>query len=242
MIDVVGQEWWYEVRYPEQGFETANEIHIPIGQPVQVTLTSTDVIHSFWVPEARGKIDNIPGKVDTLSPQVDEPGVYRGQCAEYCGLQYAKMAFLVIAEPPEEFAAWVERQQVSSAPPTGDVAEEGLQVFLGASCVYCHTIEGTNRSGDLGPDLTHLVSRTLTAGTLPNSGGTSRGGFSTRKGSRRATRSAHQPRSRRADRPAHLSREPRLTQRAAMSATRAEGQAGTAHAPDVSDATKEALR
>ena len=172
VIQVIGHRWWWEVIYPEEGITTANELHIPAGESVQIKVTSTDVIHSFWVPQLNGKIDTIPGQTNTISIQADKPGEYRGQCAEYCGLQHAKMAFWVVADPPDQYAAWVARQKLAAPDPEGGLALQGQQVFLGSACVYCHAIEGTNASSRLGPDLTHLASRrTLGAGTLPNTEG-----------------------------------------------------------------------
>ena len=167
VIDVIGRQWWWEVQYPQQGFETANEIRIPVGQPVTIRLTTKDVIHSLWIPELNGKIDLVPNKVNTLILQADDVGQYWGECAEFCGTQHAKMKIMVVAQTEAEFAAWLEQQQSIPAPPEDKLAIEGQQVFLGSACVYCHTVEGTNASGDLGPDLTHLGSRrTLGAGIL----------------------------------------------------------------------------
>ncbi|MBW3634141.1 MAG: cytochrome c oxidase subunit II [Chloroflexi bacterium] len=169
-IEVAGHQFWWEVRYPDQDVVTANEIHIPTGQPVELKLIGADVIHSLWVPQLSGKLDLIPGKTNTLWLEADEPGEYRGQCAEFCGIQHAHMAFLVIAQPPNEFAEWLDAQREPSDEPAPDsVVERGEQIFLGSACVYCHTVRGTNASGELGPDLTHLASRrTLAAGTLEN--------------------------------------------------------------------------
>jgi cytochrome c oxidase subunit II len=170
-IEVIGHRWWWEVRYPEQGFVTANEIHIPVGRPVTLKLTSADVIHSFWVPQLHPKLDLFPGQTNTLTLQADTAGAYRGECAEYCGEQHAHMQFLVIAQPPAEFDEWVSTQQKPAQDPAaGSIEKEGQQAFLGSACVYCHTIQGTNASGTLGPDLTHLNSRTtIGAGARPNS-------------------------------------------------------------------------
>jgi cytochrome c oxidase subunit 2 len=165
--------WWWEVRYPDHEVTTANEIYIPAGQPVNFRLTTNDVIHSFWVPELNGKIDMIPGKTNTLWLQAAEPGIYRGLCTEFCGLQHAKMQYLVIAVPPNAFAQWVEQQRQPAPAPTDETTRLGQQIFLGSACVYCHAIRGTNASGQLGPDLTHIASRrTLGAGILPNNRGT----------------------------------------------------------------------
>jgi cytochrome c oxidase subunit 2 len=167
VIDVIGRQWWWEVQYPQQGFETANEIRIPVGQPVTLRLSTKDVIHSLWVPQLGGKLDLVPNKVNELTLIADEPGEYWGECAEFCGTQHGKMKLMVIAQTDQEFAAWLEHQQTIPAPPEDELAFEGRQIFLGSSCVYCHNVEGTNASGDLGPDLTHLGSRrTLGAGIL----------------------------------------------------------------------------
>jgi cytochrome c oxidase subunit 2 len=171
-IEVTGYQWWWEVRYPDQGFTTANEIHIPAGQPVALKLTSADVIHSVWIPQLQVKTDTIPGTTNNLWIQADQPGVYRGECAEYCGLQHAHMAFVVVADPPEQFATWIANQQRPAADPTDPVLEQGKQVFMGSACVYCHTIRGIGASGQLGPDLTHMASRqTIGAGSLENNRG-----------------------------------------------------------------------
>lgn len=167
VIDVIGRQWWWEVQYPQHEFETANEIRIPVGQPVTLRLSTKDVIHSFWLPQLSGKLDMVPNKVNELTLIADETGEYWGECAEFCGTQHGKMKLMVIVQSEEEFAAWVQHQQSVPAPPESELAFEGRQVFLGSSCVYCHNVEGTNASGDLGPDLTHLGSRrTLGAGIL----------------------------------------------------------------------------
>lgn len=158
-IHVIGQLWWWEVQYPEQQFATANEIHIPVGRPVRIVLSSPNVIHSFWVPELHGKMDLVPGQVNTMWIEASTPGVYLGECAEFCGTQHAKMQFLVVAQPPEEFAAWLDQQQQPAAAPTTELAQQGQQVFLAANCMNCHAIKGTDATGNLGPDLTHLASR-----------------------------------------------------------------------------------
>ncbi len=172
VIQVIGHRWWWEVIYPQEGITTANELHIPAGEPVQIKVTSADVIHSFWVPELNGKIDTIPGQTNTISIEADQPGAFRGQCGEYCGLQHAKMAFWVVADAPQKYQAWVSQQQLAAPVPKGGEALRGQQVFLGSACVYCHAIKGTNASSRLGPDLTHLASRrTIGAGALPNTEG-----------------------------------------------------------------------
>ncbi len=171
-VRVTAWQWWWDVHYPDQQFYTANEIHIPVGQPVRVELTSGDVVHNFWIPELQGKFDLIPGRTHTIWIQADQPGVYEGICAEFCGDQHAKMHFVVVAEPAEQFAAWMERQQQPAAPPTDPTVLRGQQLFLGSACVYCHAVSGTNASSRFGPDLTHLASRErLAAGILENNRG-----------------------------------------------------------------------
>jgi cytochrome c oxidase subunit II len=168
-IEVVGKRWWWDVRYPDHGVVTANEIHVPVGETVDLALRSADIIHSFWVPELMPKTDMIPGRDNRMWLRADRPGIYRGQCAEFCGLQHARMAFLVIAEPRSEFDAWLEEQAADAPEPTDAEARAGLQAFLSSPCVGCHTIRGTEASGTLGPDLTHVASRdTLAAATIPN--------------------------------------------------------------------------
>jgi len=172
-IELTGHQWWWEVRYNDVDasniFTTANEIHIPVGVPVQFTLRGADVIHSFWVPNLSGKKDLIPGKVNTIWLQADKPGVYRGQCAEYCGLQHAKMALWVVAEPQEQFNAWRQNQTQQAVSPASDTQKRGQQVFFGATCVMCHAINGTPAGSNIGPNLTHVGSRhMLAAATLVN--------------------------------------------------------------------------
>jgi cytochrome c oxidase subunit II len=172
-IAVTAQRWWWDVRYqdpvPSNSFTTANEIHIPVGRPVELTLYSADVIHSFWVPNLHGKKDLIPGQINTLYLQADRPGVFRGQCAEFCGLQHAHMALHLVAEPEEEFARWQAQHRQPAPEPTTDAQRRGYDVFMSSSCVLCHAISGTPAGGVTGPNLTHVASRlSLAAGTLPN--------------------------------------------------------------------------
>ncbi len=172
VIEVIGHQWWWEVHYPEQAVITANEIHIPVGQPVRIELSSVDVIHSFWVPELHGKLDMIPGSTNTFWLEADRPGEYWGLCAEFCGTQHARMLFLVIALPDPEFDQWLVAQQQPPAPPTDEVALQGQQLFLETACAQCHAVAGTPANGRLGPDLTHMASRrTLAAGVLENNPG-----------------------------------------------------------------------
>jgi cytochrome c oxidase subunit 2 len=173
-LEVIGHQWWWEVRYfgdhPSLAFTTANEIHIPVGQTVPVTLTGLDVIHSFWVPALAGKTDVIPGQTNETWLEAQTPGIYRGQCTEYCGAQHAHMAFEVIASSPEEFEAWWKAQLAN--PTTDDErALAGQNLFL-EKCAVCHAIRGTRADGVFGPNLSHLTTRsTLAAGTVPNTPG-----------------------------------------------------------------------
>ena len=159
-IRVVGHRWWWEVRYGNSTAVTANEIHIPVGTRVGVVLTTADVIHSFWVPELNRKVDMIPGTENRLLLIADHPGIYRGQCAEFCGLQHANMAVEVVAEPRAEFDTWLAH----NAQP----ATRGSELFA-QNCSGCHAVRGTSARADVGPDLTHFASRrTIAAVTLPN--------------------------------------------------------------------------
>ncbi|MGY3290883.1 cytochrome c oxidase subunit 2 [Bradyrhizobium sp. LM3.6] len=172
-LKIIGHQWWWEVRYeddsPHRSFVTANEIRIPTGQPVKVELESADVIHSFWVPSLTGKMDLITGQKNELQFTAKNAGVYRGQCAEFCGLQHAHMAFAVIALPPDEFGRWRDRENQSANSPADQLGKQGEALFRARGCALCHNISGTLAGGQLGPDLTHIGSRTtITAGTLPN--------------------------------------------------------------------------
>jgi cytochrome c oxidase subunit II len=168
-VEIVGHQWWWEVRYPEEGFTTANELHIPVGHPVNIRLSSTDVIHSFWVPRLSGKIDMLPDGTNTLVLKADAPGEHSSQCAEFCGIGHANMALTVVAEPEREFDAWVAARQRPIQDPSGANTERGLEVFM-AECAECHTIRGTPEAdGAEGPDLTHFADRPdLGATFLPN--------------------------------------------------------------------------
>ncbi|HEX6457359.1 MAG TPA: cytochrome c oxidase subunit II [Thermoleophilaceae bacterium] len=168
-MTVIAHQWFWEVRYPGTTAATANEIHIPVKTPVNVTLKTDDVIHSFWVPELNKKVDTIPGHPNTIELYADRVGVYRGQCAEFCGLQHANMAMAVYADPPAKFKAWLANMSRPVATPTTPQAKAGEQVFLTQQCASCHTIRGTAARGTIGPDLTHLQTRnTLAALTIPN--------------------------------------------------------------------------
>ena len=162
-IKVVGRQWFWDVLYPEQHFVTANEIHIPVGVPVRIEARTADVIHSFWVPALNRKIDMIPGRKNDILLQADRAGTYRGQCAEFCGLEHAEMAFVVVADPPARFREWVTNQQKPAA------AQSGADVFAEVGCGNCHRIRGADARGTVGPDLTHVGSRTyIAAGAIAN--------------------------------------------------------------------------
>lgn len=169
-IDVIGHRYWWEVVYPDHNIITANEIHIPVNTQVRLRLTSEDVIHSFWVPALNGKMDLIPGQTNTMLLNADRVGDYYGQCAELCGVQHAGMLLKVIASTPANFDQWIASQQTTAADnPQDALIQRGEQIFLGAACVYCHRVRGTSASGVIGPDLTHIGSRTtLAAGVIPN--------------------------------------------------------------------------
>lgn len=169
VIDVIGHQWWWEVRYPDYDVVTANEITIPVDRPVAFRITSADVIHSFWVPALAGKLDAMPDYVNTLVFAADETGTFQGHCAEFCGLQHANMGFVVFAVPPAEFDGWVSAHAEIASPPQSPAARAGQAVFTQADCASCHTIRGTSARGDGGPDLTHLRDRsTIGATTLTN--------------------------------------------------------------------------
>jgi cytochrome c oxidase subunit II len=169
-IDVKGYQWWWEVTYPDahsdQAFLTANEIHVPVGRPIRIRLSAADVIHSFWVPNLTGKLDLIPGRDNELTFTAQRPGVYRGQCAEFCGLQHAHMAFLVIADEPEAFDRWRAEQVAPAAAPASKEQQAGFQTFQDKGCAGCHAIRGTAAKGTHGPDLTHIASRRYIAAGL----------------------------------------------------------------------------
>ncbi len=168
-IRVIGHQWFWEVRYPGTRAVTANEIHIPARTRVQVVATTADVIHSFWVPQLNRKIDMIPGQDNRVLLDADEPGVYRGQCAEFCGLQHAHMAMKVFAQPPQRFRDWLARTAKGAVAPASSGQRRGERLFMANACASCHTIRGTPAQGDVGPDLTHVGSRTtLAAATIPN--------------------------------------------------------------------------
>lgn len=173
-LHVTAYDWWWKASYPQNAgtdgpaFDTANEIHIPVGVPVRVELDSADVVHAFWVPALAGKTQTIPGQTNHQWLQADRPGVYRGQCTQYCGAQHAHMAFEVVAQSPDDFARWLALQRQPAASPATLAAQRGEHVF-DSRCAACHTIRGTDAHGAQAPDLTHLLSRKLlAAGTLDN--------------------------------------------------------------------------
>jgi cytochrome c oxidase subunit II len=172
-FEITGHQWWWEIHFrdqsPGRNFVTANELHIPAGRDVVLQLTSRDVIHSLWIPRLHGKVDLIPSQKNTMVIRADAPGVYRGQCAEFCGLQHAKMAITVVAEPEEVFRAWVDAQIAPAPEPSNDMERRGREVFMTRSCMLCHAIQGTPAGAVVGPDLTHVAGRmSLAAGELPN--------------------------------------------------------------------------
>jgi cytochrome c oxidase subunit 2 len=172
-IQVTGRQWWWDVEYvdtvPSRRVVTANEIHVPVGVPVQIIGTAHDVIHSFWVPNLHGKKDLIPGHTTAMWFQADTAGLYRGQCAEFCGLQHAKMALWVVAEPREQYERWYAAQLQTPSDPTDSLARAGQDVFISKTCAMCHNIGGTLAGSRVGPDLTHLAGRrSIAAGSRAN--------------------------------------------------------------------------
>jgi cytochrome c oxidase subunit 2 len=175
-IKATGHQWWWEFRYedptPSNILETANEIHIPVGRPVDFELQSPDVIHSFWIPNLHGKRDMIPGHTTHTTMQADRPGTFWGQCAEFCGYEHALMRFKVVAEPEAEFQKWLAASRQPAPEPTTETAKKGKTIFLGRTCVMCHTIQGSGAGGMIGPELTHIASRShIAAGSFPNTRG-----------------------------------------------------------------------
>jgi len=171
-VTVVGNQWWWEIRYPQLGIVTANELHVPVSDAARptrtfITLESADVIHSFWIPQLAGKTDVIPGKTNRTWVEPRTPGTYVGQCAEFCGVQHAWMLLRVTVHPRDEFDRWVAAQRAAAV--EAPESRRGRDVFTSVACVSCHTVKGTSANGVFGPDLTHLMSRaTLGAGVAPN--------------------------------------------------------------------------
>jgi cytochrome c oxidase subunit 2 len=160
LIQVTGKRWWWDIRYPADKVTTADEIHIPVGRPIDIELTSDNVIHSFWVPQLAGKVDTIPGQVNHLRLKAIDPGTYRGECAEYCGIEHAHMSFTVIADTPVDFDRWMTRRRgIAGLAPTSDEMAQGQLVFTREACAGCHTVKGTQATGTVGPDLSDFGSR-----------------------------------------------------------------------------------
>lgn len=172
-IRIVGHQFWWQVEYPEYNIDTANELYIPVDEPVRIELVSADVIHSFWVPSLQGKTDLLPDKVNVTWLSADRPGIYRGQCAEYCGVQHAWMAFNVIAVSRDEFDRWIAGCQQPTPQPKTESQRRGQELFVAEKCHNCHRIRGLPEAiGNRGPDLTHIASRkSLGAGLIPNNRG-----------------------------------------------------------------------
>jgi cytochrome c oxidase subunit II len=173
IVKVTGHQWWWEFEYqddvPSRNVLTANELHIPVGRTIKFQLESPDVIHSFWVPNLHGKKDLVPGYRTTFVLKADEPGTYWGQCAEFCGHQHAKMRFVVVAEPEEDFNRWIAAQREPAISPATELQARGQEVFLTTTCIQCHTVHGTPANGRVGPNLTHVASRPyIAAGSVEN--------------------------------------------------------------------------
>ncbi len=172
-LRITGYQWWWDVEYedavPARHVRTANELHLPVGRPARIALVSTDVIHSFWAPNLAGKIDLVPGRTNVLWLRADRAGVFRAQCAEFCGVQHAHMALDIVVQPPEEFDAWLDARRRPAPAPATASATRGRQLVEDGSCALCHRIAGTSAGGRTAPDLSHVASRlTLGAGTIPN--------------------------------------------------------------------------
>jgi cytochrome c oxidase subunit II len=175
-IQITGNQWWWDIQYlnpnPSLRVTTANEIHVPVGRPVGLVLRSTDVIHSLWIPALHGKRDLLPGRQNEIWIQADQAGFYRGQCAEYCGMQHAKMALTVVADTSDDFERWLSHMRSTAPAPTTPSEVRGRDVVERGPCAMCHTISGTLAAGRTAPDLTHIASRsTIGAGSVPNSRG-----------------------------------------------------------------------
>jgi cytochrome c oxidase subunit 2 len=176
VIKITGHQWWWDIRYesdhPDQVVTTANEIYIPAGEPVTVKLAASDVIHSFWIPSLMGKMDLIPGQDNELQFTADRPGIYRGQCAEFCGWQHAHMGIMAVVLQKDQFSAWRTAQIAPAAVPNDAVRQKGAAIFQGKACVMCHTVRGSSAGSRAGPDLTHFASRkSIASATLPMSRG-----------------------------------------------------------------------
>jgi cytochrome c oxidase subunit II len=174
LINITGNQWWWDVQYDSadssQGFHTANELHLPVNTPVEVKLQSNDVIHSLWIPNLAGKQDLIPGRLTDIQLNPRKIGIYRGQCAEFCGVQHAHMAIDVTVESRADFERWVANQQRTAVAPSTPIEMAGYRYFISRQCSACHAISGTPANGTVAPDLTHIASRrSIAAGTMPMS-------------------------------------------------------------------------
>lgn len=172
-IRVSARQWWWQLEYddgrPGSTFSTANEIYLPVGRPVELLLESHDVIHSFWLPALAGKLDVIPGRTNRMMIEADEVGIYRGQCAEFCGRAHAQMSLIAVAVTPDEFAEWLRRQSSDAIRSTDADVRTGAELFAAAGCPLCHMVRGHGAWGQSGPDLTHVGTRlTIGAAVLPN--------------------------------------------------------------------------
>jgi cytochrome c oxidase subunit II len=172
-VEVIGHRWWWEVHYLDARGNRiatlANEMYVPLGRPVRVDLKASDVIHSFWAPNLQGKKDMVPGRTHLSWFTVEQEGIYRGQCAEFCGLQHAKMAFYIVAVPEQRFGEWLAQQAAPAREPASELARRGQEVFESAACIMCHAVRGTTAMGQVAPDLTHIASRqSLAAGAMAN--------------------------------------------------------------------------
>lgn len=168
-VKVRGHQWWWYVEYPgkhpDEQVVTANELHVPVGVPIELELTSSDVIHSFWIPNLDGKHDLIPSHVVKTTIQADRPGAYAGRCAEFCGYEHAHMDLVLVAQPPSEFSAWLAQQSQPASEPQTDQERRGRELVESSACALCHSVSGTKALGGVGPDLSHLASRrSLAAG------------------------------------------------------------------------------
>ncbi|SEP47550.1 cytochrome c oxidase subunit 2 [Rhodospirillales bacterium URHD0017] len=176
-IEITARQWWWEIRYldgdPNNQFTTANELHVAVGERVKLSLKSNDVIHSLWLPNIAGKRDIIPGQENSLVIRVDRAGTWNGRCSEFCGYQHAFMGLTLIAQPPDEFQAWLATQRQPAPEPAGEEEKRGMQVFLTGPCAMCHNIRGSGTGySSYAPDLTHLKSRSsIAAGAAPNTKG-----------------------------------------------------------------------
>lgn len=167
IINAGGEQWWFSFAYPQHGFVTANEVHVPLGREVEVRLQSDNVIHAFWVPQVAAKRDMMPGRVNRIKFTAEKIGMFLGQCAEYCQDSHALMKFRMFVDSPEDFAAWTEWQKAPV--PEAEATAEGFQLFQNATCVACHAISGTTAASDIGPNLSHYASRTtMAAGIMEN--------------------------------------------------------------------------